>query len=110
MPVYVHVISDGAIGNVSDKAIADQIRVMNLAFAGFYGGADSGFSFTLAGTTRTDTAAWFNAGPSTSQERDMKRTLLRAAARSSRLLDDALVESERANPHGVLTLTLGSSL
>jgi hypothetical protein len=75
VPVYVHVISDGAIGNVSDKAIADQIRVMNLAFAGFYGGADSGFSFMLAGTTRTDNAAWFNAGPSTSEERDMKRTL-----------------------------------
>ena len=37
------------------------MSVLNLAFAGFYGGAKSGFSFTLAGVTRTDNAAWFNA-------------------------------------------------
>ena len=32
--------------------------MLNLAFAGFYGGANTGFSFRLAGVTRTDNAAW----------------------------------------------------
>ena len=42
---------------------ADQMRVLNAVFAGFYGGAGSGFSFDLAGVTRTDNAAWHAAGP-----------------------------------------------
>ncbi len=85
VPVYFHVISDGAIGNVSAKAIADQIRVLNLGFGGFYSGADSGFTFELAGVTRTDNAAWFNAGPSTREERDMKRALHQGGANALNL-------------------------
>ena len=38
------------------------MNVLNLAFAGFYGGVNTGFSFTLAGVTRTDNAAWHYAG------------------------------------------------
>ena len=76
VPVYFHVISpDGVIGNVTDAQIADQIKVMNLAYSGAYGGAKTGFSFTLAGITRTVNAAWFNAGPGSPDERDMKRAL-----------------------------------
>jgi hypothetical protein len=85
VPVYFHVITDGATGNVSGKAIADQIRVMNLAFGGFYGGVDSGFTFDLAGVTRTDNAAWFYAGPSTSAEREMKRALHQGGANALNL-------------------------
>ena len=75
VPVYFHVVHAGGVGNISQKIIDDQMRVLNAAFAGFYGGAASGFSFRLAGVTRTDNAAWFNAGPGTSEEREMKQTL-----------------------------------
>ena len=77
VPVWIHVISDGATGNVSQSVIDEQMSVMNLAFAAFYGGAKSGFSFTLAGVTRTDNAEWYNARAGGNAERDMKRTLHR---------------------------------
>jgi len=76
IPVYFHVISpDGTTANVTDSQIADQIRVMNLAYGGVYGGAKTGFSFTLAGITRTTNADWFNAGPGSPDERAMKQAL-----------------------------------
>src|SRR5688572_32013245 len=49
VPVYFHVVSDGAVGNVTQSQIDDQIRVMNLAFTGVYGGAKTGFTYELAG-------------------------------------------------------------
>jgi hypothetical protein len=76
VPVWFHVVSpDGVTGNVTDDQIRDQIRVMNLGFAGFYGGDNSGFRYELAGITRTVNADWFNA--SISGERPMKRALHR---------------------------------
>jgi len=75
VPVYFHVVSDGAVGNVTQKQIDDQIRVMNLAFTGVYGGVKTGFTFQLAGVTRTDNAEWFNAGPGSPAERAMKKAL-----------------------------------
>jgi hypothetical protein len=78
--VYFHVISDGATGNVSDAAIADEIVVMNNGYSGQEGGVETGFRFRLAGVDRTDNAAWFNAGPNTSDERDMKKALHRGDA------------------------------
>jgi len=76
VPTHVHVVSlpDGT-GNVSDRAIRDQIRVLNTTFAGFEGGYATGFSFDLAGVTRTVNADWYYAGPSTSAERAMKQAL-----------------------------------
>ena len=76
VPTWVHVVSDGAIGNVSDTAIADQIRVLNRTFAGQEGGERTGFSFQLAGTTRTDNADWHYANPGGAEHR-MKRALHR---------------------------------
>jgi Pregnancy-associated plasma protein-A len=75
IPVYVHVITDGAIGNVTDAQIADQIAVLNRTFAGREGGASTGFSFRLAGVTRTDNADWFYAGAGGTNEHSMKRAL-----------------------------------
>ena len=75
IPVYVHVITDGAVGNVTDAQIAAQIAVLNTTFAGGEGGARTGFSFTLAGVTRTDNASWFYAGPGGKPEHDMKAAL-----------------------------------
>jgi Pregnancy-associated plasma protein-A len=75
VPVYFHVVHAGGVGNITQTVINEQMRVLNAAFGGFYGGQASGFSFRLAAVTRTDNAAWHNAGPGTSEERDMKRTL-----------------------------------
>jgi hypothetical protein len=43
IPVYVHVVTDGAVGNLTTKQINDQIRVLNVTFAGGEGGTDTGF-------------------------------------------------------------------
>jgi hypothetical protein len=77
VPVWFHVVTDGAFGNVTQAQIDDQMTVLNLAFAGFYGGAKSGFRFELAGVTRTDNADWFYGGIDGSSERPMKRALHR---------------------------------
>jgi hypothetical protein len=75
VPVYVHVVSlpDGT-GNVSAKAIADQIGVLNATFGGFEGGFATGFRFNLAGVTRTVNADWYYASVG-KDERAMKSAL-----------------------------------
>jgi hypothetical protein len=80
IPVWFHVVTDGATGNVTNEQIAAQIAVLNTTFAGGEGGADTGFSFTLAGVTRTDNAGWFNANPGGTNEHSMKRALHRGGA------------------------------
>jgi hypothetical protein len=75
VPVYFHVVTDGAIGALTSKQISDQMTVLNLEFEGMEGGANTGFSFTLAGVTRTDNAKWFYAKPGGIDEKGMKRTL-----------------------------------
>jgi hypothetical protein len=75
VPVYFHVVTDGAIGAVTDEQIATQVNVLNNTYAGGEGGARSGFSFVLAGVTRTDNAEWFYDNPGGTNEHTMKRTL-----------------------------------
>jgi hypothetical protein len=77
VPVWIHVISDGATGNVPQSVIDSQMAVQNMAFAAFYGGEKSGFKFELAGVTRTDNAEWYNARAGGNAEHDMKQTLHR---------------------------------
>jgi hypothetical protein len=77
VPVWIHVIHDDGVGNVDQAVIDEQLNVLDLAFAGFYGGAKSGFAFTLAGVTRTDNASWYTARAGGSEERAMKRALHR---------------------------------
>ena len=70
--VYFHVINNGAgiaNGNVPDSQIADQISVLNAAYAG------SGFSFTFVSTDRTTNPTWYTAGPGTQAEAQMKTAL-----------------------------------
>jgi hypothetical protein len=69
IPVYVHVITDGATGAVTDPQIRAQINVLNRTFSG------TGFTFRLAGTTRTNSPAWFYAGSSGKDANAMKATL-----------------------------------
>ena len=62
VPVWVHVLAASTNprdGWVSDRQITAQIQVLDDAFAGRYGGADTGFRFTHAGTTRTVNPEWF---------------------------------------------------
>ena len=62
--------------------IDEQMNVLNLASPAFYGGANSGFSFTLAGVTRTDNAAWYYA-----RDRRQRRTRHEEVAAPRRLRD-----------------------
>lgn len=76
IPVYFHVVTpDGVTGNVSDRAIREQINVMNTTFGGFEGGYDTGFTFVLAGVDRTVNAEWFNEKIGSNAERAMKKAL-----------------------------------
>ncbi|MGH2921210.1 MAG: zinc metalloprotease [Gaiellaceae bacterium] len=76
VPTYVHVVHHAnGTGNVSNKAIRDQMQVLNMTFGGFEGGVATGFSFDLAGITRTANTEWYLAGPTTSGERAMKQAL-----------------------------------
>jgi hypothetical protein len=74
IPVYFHVVTDGSLGALSDADIRAQIRVLNVTFRGGEGGDDTGFSFELAGVTRTDNARWY-AMRSGGAEREMKKAL-----------------------------------
>jgi hypothetical protein len=61
VPVYVHVMRDAAgNGDVTDQQIAQQVAVLNRTFAGAESttAADTGFSFTLAGTFRYNNNQW----------------------------------------------------
>jgi hypothetical protein len=75
VPVYFHVVTDGTLGALTDADVATQITVLNKTFAGREGGATTGFSFDLAGITRTDNADWFYANPGGTNEHTMKQTL-----------------------------------
>ena len=75
IPVYFHVITDGTTGALTNAQIAAQIAVLNTTFSAGEGGAATGFSFKLAGVTRSDNALWFNASPGGNDERSMKQAL-----------------------------------
>ena len=74
VPVYWHVVTDGAAGALTDNQILGQIGVLNRAFSGRAGGAATGFSFSLAGITRTNDAVWYRS-QSAGAEHEMKRAL-----------------------------------
>ena len=68
--VYWHTITNGSTGQLPASQIDSQMKVLNDAYAG------SGFSFTLAGTTVTDNAAWYQGiTPGSTAEKQMKSTL-----------------------------------
>jgi hypothetical protein len=71
--VYFHVITDGSVGSLTTRQINDQIRVLNKTFGGQEGGSYTGFSFQLAGVTRTDNGWWYDAKPGA--EKDFKKSL-----------------------------------
>jgi hypothetical protein len=67
IPVHVHVMAaKSGAGDVSDAQIADQIAVLNTTFGGGESSeaANTGFSFTLAGTDRFYNDTWHRDGAS----------------------------------------------
>ncbi|WP_433464641.1 zinc metalloprotease [Spirillospora sp. CA-128828] len=60
IPVYFHVIHDGARGNVSTGEVMRQIGTLNASYGGRNGGANTRVSFRLMAVSRSDNAAWFS--------------------------------------------------
>jgi len=54
IPVYFHVVYSGTSGNISDQMINDQMNVLNAAYA------NTGWSFQLVSTNRTNNSTWYN--------------------------------------------------
>ena len=80
IPVYFHVVNKGAgvaNGDIPDKMLRAQIDVLNASYAGATGtgASNTPFRFALVGVDRTTNLAWFNAGPDTAAEREMKTAL-----------------------------------
>lgn len=71
---YAHVITSGTAGNISDTMIANQISVLNAAYA------NTPFKFALVATDRTSNSTWYTAGPGTSAEAAMKTALRQGTA------------------------------
>ena len=83
--VYFHVITKGtgaANGDVADKMLADQITILNEAYAGNdeKAGFNTAYRFKLAGTDRTVNAQWYTAEPDTAAEAAMKAALRKGGA------------------------------
>ncbi len=85
VPVYFHVVTDGAAGALTSTQIAAQMSVLNNTFAAGEGGAATGFAFQLAGVTRTNNAAWFYANPGGTREHSMKQALRRGGTNALNL-------------------------
>lgn len=81
VPVYFHVIRDNnGTGDIDDKTLDAQIKVLNDSYAGATGGAKLIFHFVKAGVDRTNNSDWYGVSPDTQAERDMKTTLRKGGA------------------------------
>ena len=81
VPVYFHVIRSGSgAGDVTDSEINAQIAVLNDAYSGQTGGANTPFRFTLAGVDRTNNEAWYTMGYGSQEEKAAKAALRKGGA------------------------------
>ena len=71
VPVWFHVITDGSLGNLTSQQINAQVAVLNTGSAAARVATTAGFSFSLAGVTRTDNPVWY-ASRSGGAEHEMK--------------------------------------
>lgn len=78
IPVYFHVITNSlGQGAVSLTQINNQIAVLNAAYSGATGGANTPFRFQLVAIDTTANNSWYTAGPGTTAQTSMKNTLRR---------------------------------
>jgi hypothetical protein len=78
IPVVFHVIRKGSgvsNGDLTDAMITDQIAVLNDAYSGATGGANTPFRFSLTAVTRTTNSTWFTGCYSSTTEQQMKSAL-----------------------------------
>lgn len=78
VPVYFHVVNKGtgvSNGDITTTMINNQMAVLNNAYNGSTGGANTGFSFQLVAVTRTTNSTWFNSSQGSSAEQQMKSAL-----------------------------------
>jgi hypothetical protein len=74
--VYFHVITNtSGAGNLTSTQIANQIKVLNDAYSGVTGGANTIYRFTLVSTDVTANNTWFTTTDGTTAERQMKTAL-----------------------------------
>lgn len=64
-----HVITNGTAGSVSDAQIAQQMAVLNAAYAG------KGFQFQTTSIDRTSNSKWYGMAPGSRNETNAKNTL-----------------------------------
>ena len=83
IPVYVHIIrmDDGSL-DVSDQVIANQIAILNQAFAGLQapGGYKTKFKFQFVSTDRTSNSAWCTSLRDSPEDVAMKTALRKGSA------------------------------
>jgi len=97
VPVYVHVINNGAgieNGDIPQSMIDSQMNLLNAAYSGTTGGVDTPFRFLLAGVDRTTNSTWYNVAPGTTAEQAMKQALRKGDAKALNIYS--------ANPGGGL--------
>lgn len=97
IPVYAHVIQeDATVGAMTDTEIADQITAMNEGFAGEIGdgGFDTGISFQLVQTDRTQRADWYPIQYGSAKELEMKTALRKGGKRTLNLYFGDLVDED----------------
>ena len=89
--VYFHVITNrkGA-GNISQTMIDNQIKVLNDAYAGLTGGANTPFRFQLFSVDRTQNDQWFGAVIGSRAEQQMKNALHKGTARDLNLYTNGM--------------------
>jgi len=78
IPVAVHVIRKGtgtSNGDIPQSMIDAQIDVLNDAYGGLTGGANTPFTFVLQSVDRTTNTTWYTAGPGSNAEAQMKAAL-----------------------------------
>jgi hypothetical protein len=88
--VYFHVITaSNGEGNLSDATLLTQIDVLNAAYSGATGGANTPFRFVPVAVDRTVNDTWFGASPGTAAEQEMKTALHQGTAKDLNLYTNA---------------------
>jgi Pregnancy-associated plasma protein-A len=88
--VYFHVVtSSNGEGNLNDATLLAQIDVLNAAYGGAAGGANTPFRFVPVAIDRTANDSWFNASPGSAAEHEMKTSLRQGTAKDLNLYTNA---------------------